>query len=383
MPFSKPLAQIDAIRAEVTVRGDQAFCHGAWTVHGVGGLHERLRKLAWPAAAEAVLDCAGIDAFDTAGAWLLSDTVQIRAAAGQTLHLANLRSEYQVLLRLVEARTPAAPPPPPPPPLRFIEQIGFRAWRWMAQAQGMLAFLGESFATFLRALRHPRHWRGRAVLHNIQHAGFDALPIVGLLSFLIGMVIAYQAASQLARYGANIFIADLVGHSILRELAPMMVAVIVAGRSGSAYAAEIGTMKVSEEIDALRTMGLSPFEMLVVPKMVALVIVLPLLTVYADVLGTLGGFVVANVKLEVDLYTFLDRFDDTIKLSAFLFGVGKAPVFAVVIVMAGCFQGFSASGSADSVGRHTTISVVQSIFLVIIIDAMFSVLASITNLGFR
>jgi phospholipid/cholesterol/gamma-HCH transport system permease protein len=247
----------------------------------------------------------------------------------------------------------------------------------------MLAFFGESVSTFLRALHHPRHWRGRAILHSVQHTGFDALPIVGLLSFLIGMVIAYQAATQLANYGANIFIADLVGHSILRELAPILVAVIVAGRSGSAFAAEIGTMKVSEEIDALRTMGLSPFEMLVVPKMIALAIVLPLLTFYADVLGTLGGFLVAKVQLDVDAYTFLDRFDDTIQLSTFLFGIGKAPVFAAIIAMAGCYQGFRASGSADSVGRHTTISVVQSIFLIIITDAVFSVLASVTRLGFH
>ena len=221
------------------------------------------------------------------------------------------------------------------------------------------------------------------MLHNMQHVGYDALPIVALLSLLIGMVIAYQAATQLARYGANIFIADLVGHSILRELGPMMVAIIVAGRSGSAYAAQIGTMKVSEEIDALRTLGISPYEMLVVPKMVALVIVLPLLTVFADVIGVLGGMLVAKFQLDVGAYAFLDRFDDTIQPATFLFGVGKAPVFAVIIAMVGCYQGFSASGSADSVGRHTTLSVVQSIFLIIIADAIFSVLASATSLGFH
>lgn len=383
MPFSQFPSQIDAVRAEVSVRAGRVQCLGGWTVHGVGGLHERLGKLEWPAAPEIVLDCTGIEAFDTAGAWLLADVVKIRKAAGQALTLENLRPEYRVLLGLVESRTPAAAPTPPPPSLNALERIGFQAWSRLDEARGMLAFFGESISAFLRALTHPRHWRGRAILHNIQHAGFDALPIVGLLSFLIGMVIAYQAATQLARYGANIFIADLVGHSVLRELAPMLVAVIVAGRSGSAYAAEIGTMKVSEEIDALRTMGLSPFEMLVVPKMIALVIVLPLLTVYADVLGTLGGFVVAKVQLDVDAYTFLDRFDDTILLSTFLFGIGKAPVFAVIIAMAGCYQGFRASGSADSVGRHTTISVVQSIFLVIIVDALFSILASVTRLGFR
>jgi phospholipid/cholesterol/gamma-HCH transport system permease protein len=367
----------------VSVDAERVLCHGAWTVHGVAGLHERLRKLRWPAGQEIVADCGAIQSFDTAGAWLLVDMVDGRKAAGQTLLLENLRQEHQVLLHLVQSRAAVTALPPMPKPLAPVARLGWRAWRSLDELRGMLGFLGESAATFLRALRHTRHWRGRAILHNIHHAGFDALPIVGLLSFLIGTVIAYQAATQLARYGANIFVADLIGHSVLRELAPMLVAVIVAGRSGSAYAAEIGTMKVSEEIDALRTMGLSPFEMLVVPKIVALVVLLPLLTVYADVMGVLGGFLVANLQLDVDAYSFFDRFDDTVQLSTFLFGVGKAPVFATIVAVVGCFQGFRASGSADSVGRHTTISVVQAIFLVIVTDAIFSVLASITRLGFH
>lgn len=383
MPIGESSPGMEVVSAEVTVRGDHLVCHGAWTVHGVGGLHARLEKLAWPRSEHLVLDCAGIDAFDTAGAWLLADIIKRRAAAGQTVILKDLRPEYHVLLDLVEARAPKAPLAPPPKPFDPVERIGFQAWQRFDEARGMLAFLGESALTFLRHIRHPRHWRSRAVLHNIQHAGLDALPIVGLLSFLIGVVIAYQAATQLARYGANIFVVDLIGHSILRELGPLIVAVIVAGRSGSAYAAQIGTMKVSEEIDALRTMGVSPFEVLVLPKMIALFVVLPLLTFYADVVGVFGGFLVANLQLDVGTYSFLDRFDDTIRVSTFLFGVGKAPVFAVIIALVGCYQGFRAAGSADSVGRHTTLSVVQSIFLVIIADAIFSVLANVTRLGFR
>lgn len=374
---------LETLRAEASVRGDRLVCRGTWTVHGVGGLRAHLEKLDWPRAERVVLDCAGIDAFDTAGAWLLADVVKRRAAAGQEVALEHLRPEYRVLLDLVEARAPKAPPMPPPPPLGWVARIGFQTCLRFDEARGMLAFLGESTATFLRHIRHSRHWRTRAVLHNIQHAGFDALPIVGLLAFLIGVVIAYQAATQLARYGANIFIVDLIGHSILRELGPMIVAIIVAGRSGSAYAAQIGTMKVSEEIDALRTLGVSPFEVLVLPKMIALVLVLPLLTLYADMVGVFGGYLVARFQLDVDTYSFLDRFDDTIRVSTFLFGVGKAPVFAMIIALVGCYQGFRAAGSADSVGRHTTLSVVQSIFLIIIADAVFSVLANVTRLGFR
>ena len=231
-------------------------------------------------------------------------------------------------------------------------------------------------------------WSGQSVvipLKAFQNIALGAFfgSFVGLLSFLIGMVIAYQGSVQLARYGANIFIADLVGHAILRELAPMMAAIIVAGRSGSAYAAQIGTMKVTEEIDALRTMGVSPLELLVLPKLIALMIALPLLTVFADFTGVLGGMLVASTQLDVDVNTFLDRFDDAIKASTFLFGVGKAPVFAAIIALVGCHAGFQARGSADSVGRQTTVSVVQSIFLIIVADAIFSIVANVAGLGMK
>jgi phospholipid/cholesterol/gamma-HCH transport system permease protein len=238
----------------------------------------------------------------------------------------------------------------------------------------MLAFIGESAIVFLRSLLQPHRIRWRPILHNLQTAGFEALPITGLLSFLMGVVIAYQGADQLQRFGANIFIADLVGLSMLRELSPLLTAIIVAGRSGSAYAAQIGTMKISEEIDALRTIGIGPQELLVQPKIIALVIALPLLTVYADVAGVLGGMLMANSMLDISYRVFLDRLDDALSLSSFLTGIIKAPVFAVIIALIGCYQGFQVSGSADSVGRQTTVSVVQSIFLVIVADALFSII---------
>jgi phospholipid/cholesterol/gamma-HCH transport system permease protein len=196
----------------------------------------------------------------------------------------------------------------------------------------------------------------------------------------MGVVIAYQGADQLQRFGANIFIADLVGLSMLRELSPLLTAIIVAGRSGSAYAAQIGTMKISEEIDALRTIGIGPQELLVQPKILALVIALPLLTVYADVAGVLGGMLMASSMLDISFSVFLDRLEDALSLSSFLTGIIKAPVFAVIIALVGCFQGFQVSGSADSVGRQTTVSVVQSIFLVIVADALFSVIFNWLNL---
>jgi len=222
-------------------------------------------------------------------------------------------------------------------------------------------------------MAHPSRIRWRPILFNIRTAGFDALPIVGLLSFLLGIVVAYQGADQLRQYGANVYIADLVGLSMMREFAPLITAIIVAGRSGSAYAAQIGTMAVTEEIDALRTLGIAPLDLLVLPKIIAMLIALPLLTVFADVLGVVGGMIMSRVQLGVGYGEFLDRLVKAVDLSTYLVGVGKAPMFAVIIVMIGCFQGFRTKGGADSVGRQTTRSVVQSIFMVIVADALFSV----------
>jgi len=230
--------------------------------------------------------------------------------------------------------------------------------------------------TTVRALAHPSRIRGRALLHAIQAAGFEALPVVGLLAALMGLVIAYQGAGQLERYGANIFVADLVGLAMLRELGPLLTAIVVAGRSGSAWAAQIGTMKVTEEIDALRTVGIEPLELLVLPKVLGLSIALPLLTVFADALGVGGGMLMGRTELGVTFEDFLDRFSQAVGLTDYLVGVGKAPVFAAVIALVGCHQGFQASGDAESVGRRTTASVVQSIFAIIVVDALFSVVFS-------
>ena len=353
-------------------------------MQGLSGLRSRLDRLAWPASGELTIDFSQVTQLDTAGVTRLHHLLQARNAQGQTVQLSGMRPEHEVLLRLVQARAPqTAIAAPPVQRQTLLERLGHQGWHWLQESRGMLHFMGESVVVLARVIRHPARLRLRHILSNVQQAGFDALPIIGLLSFLIGMVVAYQGAVQLSRFGANIYIADLVGLSMLRELSPMMVAIIVAGRSGSAYAAQIGTMKVSEEIDALRSMGISPIELLVLPKLLAMLIVLPLLTVYADILGVMGGMVVASGHLQVEAYAFLDRFDEAVKPAAFLFGVGKTPVFAVIIAMVGCYAGLQAQGSADSVGRQTTTSVVQSIFLIIIADALFSVASGLSNTAFK
>ena len=313
---------------------------------------------------------------DTAGAWLLQRAINRLGDNGCTVTFHGLHPEHEALLMVIKPVTLAHTLPPLPLSQNYFEKTGMIFWPHLQQLIGMLAFFGESAVTMGRSIIHPSRFRLRPILYNLQHAGFNALPIVGLLAFLTGVVISYQGAGQLQRYGANIFIVDLVGLSMLRELAPLMTAIIIAGRSGSAFAAQIGTMKVTEEIDALRTIGISPMELLVLPKVIALVIALPLLTVYSDMMGVLGGMLMAKSQLGVGYADFLDRFDDAVKLSALLVGIGKAPVFAAIIAMVGCFQGFQVKNGSDSVGRQTTVSVVQAIFLIIVADALFSVIFS-------
>lgn len=367
-----PKAEVDLEKTqEVTVMR----CSGVWTLQGIPLLERHIAQLSWPTSGSLIFDGEAVDSLDTAGAWLIYRTLGQLERMGLAVTIQGLRPEHDALLQLIQTHA-AGERAPIPASHGLLNQLGRNIWRHLDEFNGLLAFLGEISVAMLRSLAHPSRFRWRAILYNLQIAGFNALPIVGLLAFLMGVVVAYQGAVQLVRYGANIFVADLVGLSILREMAPLLTAIIVAGRSGSAYAAQIGTMKVTEEIDAMHTIGVSPMDLLVLPKVLALMVALPLLTVYADILGVLGGAIVAQAQLDVGFADFLDRFDDAIKMKSFLAGLGKAPVFAVIIALVGCFQGLRVSGSTDSVGRQTTASVVQAIFLVIVFDALFSVILS-------
>ncbi len=354
---------------------------GQWTARGVGAIATQLDAFHRAEQAETVADATQIDALDSAGAWILQKMLLRLRHEGAVITLQGLRPEFVKLLDTV-AQQMTEQPPAPVAKLRVtaLAQVGRSAWAVAEETTALLSFVGETAIALGRSLVRPSSIRWRPILYNIRRAGFDALPIVGLLAFLLGVVVAYQGADQLRQYGANIFVADLVGVSILREFAPLITAIIVAGRSGSAYAAQIGTMQVTEEIDAMRTLGVSPQEMLVLPKLIALVIALPLLTVFADVLGVTGGMIMAKSQLDVGYGEFLDRFIKAIVLSTYTVGIGKAPVFAVIIVIVGCFQGFRTRGGADSVGRQTTRSVVQAIFLVIVADSLFSIVFSALDL---
>jgi phospholipid/cholesterol/gamma-HCH transport system permease protein len=367
--IAKLVIQSDATHASKIVK---LHCTGAWTVRGIAQLEQELKDMAWPVAADLEIDSSAISSLDTSGAWLLRMTVSTLEQQGHNVRITGLRTEFSSLLDLIPARSEISAPLTKSKESLWAS-IGRQSWHGMENMFGMLAFVGESAIAIMRLIVQPSRIRWRAIFHNMQTAGFEALPIVGLLSFLMGVVIAYQGADQLQRFGANIYIVDLVGLAMLRELSPLLTAIIVAGRSGSAYAAQIGTMKVTEEIDALQTIGISPQELLVLPKMLALIIALPLLTVFADVTGIIGGMIMARSKLDVSFDVFIGRLGDAVSLSSFLTGIIKAPVFAAIIALVGCFQGFQVGGSADSVGRQTTLSVVQAIFLVILADALFSV----------
>ncbi len=356
---------------------------GSWTARQLGTVGQELNMLQVPAQADVHIDGAGIQALDTAGAWVLQKMIKRLHKQGTVVQMRDLQPEYCRMLELTGQHLNDQSDTVKPEvhaTSQKLEGLGRNTVATFSEMLALLGFIGETASALAGCMAHPARLRWRPVLFNIRTAGFDALPIVGMLSFLLGIVVAYQGADQLRRYGASIFVADLVGFSMLREFAPLITAIIIAGRSGSAYAAQIGTMSVTEEIDAMRTIGMIPLDMLVLPKVIALMIALPLLTVYADVLGVIGGMIMANVQLDIGYGEFLDRFVKAVSMSTLMIGIGKAPVFAAIIVVVGCFQGFRTRGGADSVGRQTTRSVVQSIFLVIVADALFSIAFSALDL---
>ncbi|HET9957470.1 MAG TPA: MlaE family lipid ABC transporter permease subunit [Polyangiaceae bacterium] len=259
-------------------------------------------------------------------------------------------------------------------PKSTLDEIGERTRAFFGSVREVLGFLGDVILTLLGLLREPRTANWKEIPHLMERAGADAVPIIVLINFLVGFVMAFQGAIQLKQFGANIFVADLVGLSVTRELGPLMSAIIVCGRSGAAFAAELGTMKVSEEIDALRTLGFGPIRYLVVPRTVALVLVLPMLTLLADLVAICGGMVVGIVSLDLSIAGYLSETRQAVHVWDVFSGVLKSSVFALAIALISCQQGFATSGGAEGVGRRTTSSVVSILFSLILIDAVFTVL---------
>ena len=296
------------------------------------------------------------------------------AARGVRTELAGVPEQLRSLVELYEADAEPPKKRRRRKPESVVEQVGRATYAMLDELKAVVSFFGEMVIALAGLVRHPRsgHWKELPPL--LERTGADALPIVALINFLLGFVMAYQSARQLKMYGANLYVADLVGISVTRELAPLMTAIIVCGRSGAAFAAEIGSMKVSEEVDALRTLGLRPFAWLVVPRVLALLIVVPALTIIGDLIGILGGLVVAVTSLDVTIRAYFVETTTSVQLWDVQHGLIKSGAFALAIGLIACQQGFAASGGAEGVGRRTTATVVTSLFALVVLDALFTVM---------
>jgi len=352
---------------------------GEWLVETAADLDRRLQGIEAPKGGRVLLDLTGIDRLDTAGAWLLLRTEHDLTERGNAVEMRNLRPSFEPLIDQVRAAGFTAPARHPRPATHtiagFIAHIGEVSLGLIARAYSILGFFGLVSTTAVRLARHPRRLSVTAIVAQMEQTGVNALPIVGLLTFLIGVVIAYQGADYLRFYGLESYTVQLTGASILRELGVLLTAIILAGRSGSAFTAQIGTMRVNEEIDAMRTIGLDPVEVLVLPRLFGLMLTLPMLTLCANFMGVFGGGLMAWSQLGIGIPEFLSHLS-TIAPWSFWIGMIKSPFFAVIIASIGCYEGFQVTGSAESVGRLTTLSVVEAIFLVIVTDAGFSIFFS-------
>jgi phospholipid/cholesterol/gamma-HCH transport system permease protein len=367
---------------EMTREGDALVLHarGDWLVATAADIDRALRRLDAVGAGERLrLDLGGIERLDTVGAWLVQRTARALTSRGIASSVENVPPAFAPLFEQVAKGEEPTPLAPARRDLAAIIEagllyVGERTIEAGAAARDLMGFFGLIIVTWLRVLRRPGRMRWVPLIAQMERTGVGALPIVGLLSFLIGVVLTFQGADQLRRFGAEIFAVNLLGIGILRELGVLLTAVIVAGRSGSAFTAELGAMQVNEEIDALRTLGLDPVEVLVLPRLFGLTLVMPLLTLYADLMALVGGALMSWLELGITLPLFVRQLHGAIGEWTFWVGVLKAPFFAGTIALVGCHAGFRVSRSAESVGRLTTLSVVRSIFLVIVIDAAFSIL---------
>ena len=322
-----------------------------------------------------VVDLEGVNYMDSAGAAVLMELHRKCLELRNTLRLINASATTQGLLDLVDFehckdRCSLGERPQP----SLVTQIGDSTVDLSRNCVEMITFVGEGVWAFIRDLTAPRKIKWEPFAKLLERSGVDAVPIVVMLSFLMGAILAFQAAIQLRKFGANIFVADLVSVSICLEMGPLLTALIVAGRSGAAYAANIGTMQVTEEIDALRVMGLDPIRYLAVPRIIAVAVALPLLTVFADVMGILGGCVVSAASLDLTPMTYLNQVREVLEVSDVLKGLTKSFVFGVEIALIGCMRGFQVRGGAEGVGAATTSSVVTSIFVLTVTDAIFAML---------
>lgn len=352
---------------------------GDWSFDRLKEIEAQLEPLSSAGAVRVRVECGELRSSCLAGAWLLRNRLEQLRAAGATIEFAPAPPEHFAFLDTLQP-----PAERPPPAVTESHQMAWHA-RWLASfgrqavmlgrhGLGHVEHLGRVLVTQARAVRHPQRFRPTAVVRHVYEAGIQAVPIVALIAFFVSVIIAYIGASQLRSFGATIYTVDLITVGVLRELGVLLTAIIVAGRSGSAFAAEIGVMQLNDEIDALRSMGLEPVEVLVVPRVLGLVIALPLLTIVADAMGLAGGALLSNWLLGISIPQFIDRLQDALAPTTFWAGLIKSPVFAVLIAMIGTYRGMQVRDSSRELGRLTTMAVVESIFMVIFANAVFAII---------
>ncbi len=354
---------------------ESTLLEGRYTLGELPELRERVELLLDSRPSPLRLDGSAIEKLDTAGALILVHALRDRQQDPLEVFANSLSAEHRRILELVSDRLPRdwRKPDLPTGLVEVLERIGSSVVDILVEVRQLLGFLGVVVVGMLQTLVKPSRLRITSTVHHMEQAGLNAVPIVALLSFLIGAVLAFLGATVLQDFGAAVFTVELVTYAFLREFGVLLTAILLAGRSGSAFTAQIGSMKGREEIDAIRTLGLDPIELLVLPRLMALLVMLPVLTFIAMVMGLIGGMVVGVLSLDISTSMYITRVYETTELRHFWVGMVKAPVFALIIALIGCLEGMKVQGSAESVGRHTTSSVVQSIFMVILIDAIFAV----------
>jgi phospholipid/cholesterol/gamma-HCH transport system permease protein len=348
---------------------------GDWLARHLGAIDRDLRDFEDDAVGrELVIDISGVNRLDTAGAMVFERILRACSQRTDASKIVGGADAHQTLIANV---APHVAPCDVEPASRnafvmMVNRLGKGIVEGYQTAIEILNFIGLTLVAFARVLREPKRLRLTSIFWHMEEAGINAMPIVGLMSFMIGAVVAFMGAKILRLFNAEVFTVELVGISVLREFGVLLAAILVAGRSGSAFTAAIGAMKIREEIDAMKALGLDPIETLVLPRTIALVLMMPVLTFMASILGVIGGGLVAATAMEISPAFFVGRLQETIALSNFWVGIIKAPFFAFVIAVIGCYQGMEVRGSSESLGQRTTLSVVQSLFVVIILDAFFA-----------
>ncbi len=345
-------------------------------------IYSKIKKLKQKEFLLVSFECSSLKNLDYTGALMIADIIAHFSSGKASVAISHMDNSFRDILMFARKNLRQIKKSSNDKEIVFVKLInsaGKEIYEKIDSFFLFLSFVGEIIKETCMMVKTPWRYRFKATAVQIEKSGAKALPIVALTSFLVGLVIAYQGAEQLAKFGANIFIVDMVGISIFRELAPLIAAIVIAGRSSSSYTAEIGTMKITEEIDAMKTMGFSPVVFLVLPRMFALILAMPLIVFFADCVGIFGGMIVADTRLGISYNEFLLRMRDVLEMKHVLIGLFKAPFFGLLIALIGCFRGFQVTGSTESIGRYTTISVVNAIFWVIACNALISVM--LTEIG--